>query len=304
MVSSVVGVSDTALVQTIVRLARDASIEINVQDTKHLEASRALLTPGKKIYVSHLPKQTWQQSEAACVAVREAGFEPVPHVPVRLLTDAAALHSLLSALARSAQVEEVLLIAGDYDKAAGPYSTVAQVLRGAGLETTGLRRVSLAGHPEGHPKVVLGEIRAAEREKAQLAAHAGLEASLLTQFFFEPQPFLKWVSELRANGVRTRVVAGLAGPARLATLFKFALRCGAGPSIRALGTHSNSFIKLIGDHGPEALVRTLAQAQASGESDFSGIHLFCFGGYLHTCEWLHGVAGGHFELDDNGFSQA
>lgn len=304
MVSSVVGVSDTALVQTIVRLARDASIEINVQDTKHLEASRALLTPGKKIYVSHLPKQSWQQSEAACVAVREAGFEPVPHVPVRLLADAAALRNLLSALARSAQVEEVLLIAGDYAKAAGPYSTVAQVLRGAELETTGLRRVSLAGHPEGHPKVMLGEIRAAEREKAQLAAHAGLEASLLTQFFFEPQPFLQWVSELRANGVRTRIVAGLAGPARLATLFKFALRCGTGPSIRALGTHSNSFVKLIGDHGPEALVRTLARAQASGESDFAGIHLFCFGGYLHTCEWLHGVAGGQFELDDNGFSQA
>ena len=35
--------SDTALVTTIVQLARDASIEINVQDIPQLQASRAFL---------------------------------------------------------------------------------------------------------------------------------------------------------------------------------------------------------------------------------------------------------------------
>jgi methylenetetrahydrofolate reductase (NADPH) len=297
-------VSEALLAATIARLAREASVEINVQDVKHLEASRALLTPGNKIYVSYLPGQTWQQTEAACVAVRAAGFEPVPHVPARLLPDAVALHRLLASLIESARVNEILLIAGDYDVAAGPYSSVAEVLRGAALETTGLTRVSLAGHPEGHPKVALAEIRSAEREKARLAARAGLEASLLTQFFFEPQPFLDWVRELRANGVGTRVVAGLAGPARLTTLFKFAMRCGAGPSIRALGAHPGSLMKLLGDHGPEAVLWALAQARAGNQSDFSGIHLFCFGGYLRTCEWLHAVANGRFELKDGGFTQA
>lgn len=46
------------LVDTIVRLACEASIEIDVQDVKHLQASQAFLQPGRKIYVSHLPKQT------------------------------------------------------------------------------------------------------------------------------------------------------------------------------------------------------------------------------------------------------
>jgi methylenetetrahydrofolate reductase (NADPH) len=297
-------VSEAALAEAIADLAREASVEINVQDVKHLEDSRALLTRGNKIYISHLPKQSWQESEAACVAVRAAGFEPVPHLPVRLMPDAEALHRLLGRLVRSAQIKEVLLISGDYEAAAGPYSTVAQVLRGAALENSGLTRVSLAGHPEGHPKVALAEIRGAEREKALLAAQAGLEASLLTQFFFEPKPFLDWVTAMRASGVGARVVAGLAGPARLTTLFKFALRCGAGPSMRALGTRPSSLMKLIGDHGPESLVRALARARASGESDFSGIHLFCFGGYLRTCEWLHAVANGRFELNGDGFSQA
>ena len=57
---------------------------------------------------------------------------------------------------------------------------------------------------------------------------------------------------------------------------------------------------LIGEHGPEHVVRGLAQARGSGEADFSGIHLFCFGGYLRTCEWLHRVANGRFRLNGHG----
>ena len=58
--------SDAWVVQAIVQLAREASIEIGVEDVRHLEASRALLAPGTKVYVNHLPKQTWRETEAAC----------------------------------------------------------------------------------------------------------------------------------------------------------------------------------------------------------------------------------------------
>jgi len=298
--SAVDELTEAALVQTIVRLAREASIEINVQDVGHLQASRAFLAPGKKIYISHLPKQTSQDTETACRAVREAGFDPVPHMPVRLLADAAAFDRTLEGFLGSAQVEEVLLIAGDYPEAVGPYSTVADALRSGLLTKHGLQRVAVAGHPEGNPKVALDEVRRSEREKVVLAAEAGLDVTLLTQFFFEPAPFLVWASGLRCDGVRARIVGGLAGPAGLATLFKFARRCGVGPSIRALGARPTSLLKLIGDHGPEPVLRGLAEACCIGEADFNGIHLFCFGGFLRTCEWLHTVANGRFELNDSG----
>jgi methylenetetrahydrofolate reductase (NADPH) len=106
------------------------------------------------------------------------------------------------------------------------------------------------------------------------------------------------VGELRSQGVRARIVGGLAGPAGLATLFRFAMRCGAGPSVRALGARPTSLMKLIGDRGPEDVVRGLAEARSSGESDFTGIHMFCFGGFLRTCEWLNNVANGRFKLND------
>jgi methylenetetrahydrofolate reductase (NADPH) len=174
------------------------------------------------------------------------------------------------------------------------------VLASAALEKHGLRRVSLAGHPEGHPKVGLEELRRAEREKITLATQAGLDVTLVTQFFFEHAPFLQWARELRAQGMRARIVAGLAGPAGLATLIKFAIRCGVGPSVRALTARPSSFVHLVAEHGPEHVIRGLAEARSSGAEDFDGIHLFSLGGYLRTCEWLHRVAHGRFSLNGHG----
>jgi methylenetetrahydrofolate reductase (NADPH) len=283
--------------ENIARLARECSIEMNVQDARELHRARALLPPGKKIYVSHLPKQTWQQTLDACEDVREVGFDPVPHVPVRLLDSERTLDEFLRAAVR-AEVAEILLISGDYPQASGPYSTVAEVLRAGKLGEHGLRRVSMAGHPEGHPRVPLAEIRRAEREKAELARAAGLQATLLTQFFFEAPPFLEWAAGLRAEGVSARLVAGLSGPASIATLLRYAVRCGVGPSIRALGARPTSLVKLIGDHGPEPLVRTLAGV--SRPDLYDGLHFFTFGGFLRTCEWLQRVGDGEFTLDKHG----
>jgi methylenetetrahydrofolate reductase (NADPH) len=278
------------LVQTVARLASEASVEIHVQDAVHLQASRFLLPPGKKLYVSHLPKQTWESTATMCRAVHAAGFDPIPHIPVRLIPDVKTLDRMLDALVTNAHVREVLLISGDYATPVGPFSAVSEVIRSGALGKHGLTRVSIAGHPEGHPAVELDEIRRAEREKVQLAEAAHLDVTLVTQFFFESAPFLEWVRDLRAHGVRARIVGGLAGPASLATLFRFAKRCGAGPSIRALGARPASLINLIGDHGPDRVLREMAESLNDGDSDFSGVHMFSFGGFLRTCEWLNSTA--------------
>ena len=282
----------------IAQLARDASIEINVHDVVHLEESRRLLPAGKAMYVSHLPKQPWAETEETCRAVRAAGFRPVPHVPVRLLPDAATVDRVFGGFVRAAQVDEVLLISGDYPQAVGPYTEVLQLLNSGALQHHGLKRVSVAGHPEGHPKVPLATIRRAELDKARMAQMAGLELTLLTQFFFEQSPFLEWVRELRSAGVQARLVGGLAGPTKLGTLIKFAMRCGAGASMRVLTARPAAFTKLLGDHGPEVLLRGLAEARCDNTGEFSGVHLFCFGGFVKTCQWLQAIADGRFSLDD------
>jgi len=288
------------LAQTLIELARHASIEVNVGDIASLDASKQLLAPGTRVYVSHLPRQEWEETRAASHAARAAGFNPIPHIPVRLLTEADALDRLLGQLTAEAGITEVLLIAGDYAKSRGPFSSVSDVLRTGLLEKHGLQRVSLAGHPEGHPRIPLEQIRQAERDKSALSAQRGIDCTLLTQFFFESAPFLAWSRELRSAGVQSALVAGLAGPASLSTLLKYAVRCGVGASVRALGSRPNLLLQLTGDRGPERLVRELAAARLAG-LPVDGMHLFCFGGFLRTCRWLSKVAAGRFVLDEVSF---
>lgn len=283
----------------IAQLALQASVEINVQDTHDLVASQQWLARGTRLYVSHLPRQTWAETLEACREVRTAGFNPIPHVPVRLLSSESVLEQLLAQFIAEAGVDEVLLIAGDQARPVGPFATTSEVLRSGLLTKHRFKRISVAGHPEGHPKLSTEELRRAEQEKSLLATDANMTLTYLTQFFFDHAPFLQWLAELRKQGIQARVVAGLAGPASLATLLKFARRCGIGPSVRALGARPGSLLKIVADRGPENIMRSLAETLSARTADFAGIHMFCFGGFLRTCEWVHAVGNGHFTLHDS-----
>jgi len=75
------------------------------------------------------------------------------------------------------------------------------------------------------------------------------------------------------------------------------MRCGVGPSLHALGVRPGSLLKLMGDYTPNELVLSLAKAKLQEPALFNGLHVFCFGGLARTCEWLHALANGQFELD-------
>jgi methylenetetrahydrofolate reductase (NADPH) len=286
--------------QAIAALAQAASVEMTWHDCVHLDECRDFLPPGTPMYVSHIPGQSWRETLSTCVAVRAAGLEPVPHVPVRELTDETALENLLAELVAQAAVRRVLFIAGDRSKPLGPFSQALDVLQSGQLERHGIRQVMVAGYPEGHPRISASELRRAEGDKLAWAVDAGIELEFLTQFFFEVPPFIAWVRDLRAKGVRARIIAGLTGPAKLATLFKYALRCGIGPSIRALGARPGSLAGLAGERGPERLVRAIAHAAAEGGLEPIGIHLYSFGGLVRSCAWIDAVAHDRFALDDAG----
>jgi methylenetetrahydrofolate reductase (NADPH) len=274
---------------TVAQLARQASLEFNCLETLAAVAAREWLWPGQRVYVSHLPGQSWEQTWRCCTQVAMAGFDPVPHIPVRLLDSERQLNEVLSA-ARGAGAQELLLIAGDYAEARGPYSSVLQVLHSGRLQPAGFTRVSLAGHPEGHPGVPATEIRRAEVDKARAAAALGLEVSILTQFFFAAEPFVQWARELREAGVQARLVAGLPGPAGIAKLLRLARHCGVGPSLRALTSRPSSMLRLVTDHAPDDLLRNLAEARRATPGLFDGIHVFSFGGFLRTATWLRQTA--------------
>lgn len=283
------------------RLARESSIEVSCLESGEIRAGRDFLWPGQKVYVSHLPRQSWADTWKACEEVAAAGFDPVPHVPVRLVRDASQLTAILCT-SRGAGANELLLISGDYATPRGPYHEVGQVLRSGELQSRGFTRVSVAGHPEGHPSVAADVIRRAQLEKSRFGTAAGLQVTLVTQFFFEAQPFVDWARDLRAAGAQARIVAGLPGPAKVTRLLTLARHCGVGPSIRALVSRPGSMFKVLTDRSPEMLLGALAAERCRQPALFDGIHLYSFGGFLRTAAWLrqqaelqheHRLGGGH-----------
>ncbi|HEX7926853.1 MAG TPA: methylenetetrahydrofolate reductase, partial [bacterium] len=108
---------------------------------------------------------------------------------------------------------------------------------------------------------------------------------------------LAWLTRLRGEGIAAPVRVGVAGPASLRTLINYGLRCGIGNSLRALGNHTQSLAKLLSQQGPEAVVATLApEAQRLG---VAGLHVFPFGGFPRSAQWLAAVREGRFEVDSS-----
>jgi methylenetetrahydrofolate reductase (NADPH) len=266
-------------------LIEGASLEIGGLDFAEFAATRAQLRSGQTIYVSHLPGQTWKRTMEMCAEITAHGGDPVPHIPVRLLDDAAMLDTVLRAASR-AGVREPLLIAGDYPRARGPYDAVLKVLRSGALQAHGFSRVSLAGHPEGHPHVAWDVICQAQVDKWRAASAAKLAVTFVTQFFFAAEPFIHWARHLRASGVEARLVAGVAGPTALGRLIKLARHCGVGASLRTLTSRPAALLQLLGDHSPGALVHELADAKARQPGLFDGLHVFSLGGFARAAAWL------------------
>jgi methylenetetrahydrofolate reductase (NADPH) len=275
----------TWLETAVARLAREGSLEVSDVDFQQFAAARAQLRPGQRVFVSHLPRQSWARTIDMCASLAGAGFDPVPHVPVRLLRSHAELVSVLHN-ARDVGVREPLLIAGDYQETQGPFASVLDVLRSGELPALGFARVAFAGHPEGHPAVPAQTIREAQLDKWRRADAMGLEVTFVTQFFFAANAFAGWARDLRAAGVRARLVAGLAGPVGFGKLVRLAARCGVGTSMRALTARASTAVKLLADHDPTDLFRELSSETHGAAGLPDGIHVFAFGGLLRTAAWL------------------
>ena len=55
--------------------------------------------------------------------------------------------------------------------------------------------------------------------------------AIATQFCFEAAPVIAWANRLAAEGITLPIHIGVAGPAKLQTLIKFAISCGVGASL-------------------------------------------------------------------------
>lgn len=263
------------------------SIEVSTRDRDGLDVLRGRLAGGSDVTITFLPGDVHQGIVEMARAVRAAGFNPVPHVAARQLASLTQLRDYLERAAGEAGATRVLVIGGDAERPRGPFAATRDLLETELLQACGIRSVGFAGHPEGSTRLPAALLDAALAEKLALARRVGLEPWVATQFCFEAPPILAWLAKTAAFDPTVPVRIGIAGPASIATLLKFAVKCGIGPSLRALRARPDSVTRLLGQATPDRLLRDLAAGLArTPDPRPLSLHLFPFGGLARTLDWM------------------
>jgi len=277
------------------------STEVTTHDDKSLDALARTLPAGYRVYVAHTPKATLDEVARVALRVQELGLTASPHIVARRVTDAAHLRRVLGILAAGG-VGQVLLVAGDIAEPGGAFNSTVELLDTGMLGDSGITRVGVAGHPEGHPAVPQDVLWQALERKQAIARATGLRMHIATQFGFDTRSLGAFEQGLAAHGIHLPVHAGVAGPTPFLKLLKYAAHCGVGASLKAVTGNSAMLGRLpnLVTKADEMLLGVLKAKQENRDSRIFAPHFFAFGGVLETARWLRAVIEGSFELDQAG----
>ncbi len=284
--------------QAALELVTGYSLEMTGKDVPGLMEAKDSIPAGTKINVTFLGNEDLEMRVSAAKAVREFGFVPVPHISARRLSSRGQLEEFLSRLQDVGATESVFVVGGDPATPEGPYEDSYDVIRTGLLLDYGVKEVSIAGYPEGHPDISDEVLWRALDEKSLSLKQQGLKATILTQFAFDTDPVLAWIDQVRARGIDSTIRIGTPGPAGIKRLLGFARRFGIGANAMIVKKYGFSLTNLMGTAGPDKFVTDLSAMLADKNTDApagttSGpvkLHFYTFGGLLATAEWARDFA--------------
>jgi len=263
--------------------ARRFSLEATRPNAAEIAALADLLPPETPIYFSAVPTIEPYELITAAALLRKSGLEPVVHIAARRIRAAADLQNLLASLRDEADVRRLLVIGGDVD-ASGAFPDALAIIQKGRLREAGIEEIGIGAYPEGHPRIAAGRLEAALDEKIASASAQGLRVHIVSQFSFSPEHILAWLKQLRACGIAKPVKIGMAGPASMPALLRYAKRCGVTASLRGLmlGAAAGLLGQAMGNVGPDRIIETLA---AAGDLGDIAPHYFSFGGAVETARY-------------------
>ena len=280
----------------------NCSVEVTPGGAKKIENFRDLLRPGTTVFVTFLPGSDFNDTVTTVKRLAADGMKPVPHFAARSIPNLKFFEENLKILQGEAKVEEALLIGGGVTNPVGDFSDSMQVLRTNLFQKYGIKKLGVAGHPEGSPDIKPAEVTKALLEKNAYAKEHGIDMYITTQFCFEAEPIIEWDKRIRAEGNTLPIHIGIPGLATIKTLLAHATACGIGPSMRIITRQAANIAKLMTTRMPDKLTRDLANYQANDPScGINQVHLYPLGGMTKSAKWLYATLVGKFNLTDDGF---
>jgi len=170
---------------------------------------------------------TRERTHATVLRIRqETTLEPAAH-----LTCIGAACAEIDEIARrywQAGIRHLVALRGDAQPGEGPYRPHPDGYDYAAALVAGLRRVadfelSVAAYPETHPEA---HSTGADLDNLKRKIDAGATRAI-TQFFFDPDVYLRFLDRAAAAGIGVPIVPGILPVTNFAQVKKFAGACGA-----------------------------------------------------------------------------
>ena len=264
------------------------SIEVMPRTAEKVEDFRALLPKGTRVYIAHIDGTPIEEMVATAKRIAGEGFDVMPHFPARIIADKATLADWIARYQGEAGVKQALLLGGGVGTPVGDYDNSMQLLESGLFD--GFDRLHVAGHPEGNKDIDKdgGDaiVMQALKWKQDFSERSDAKMAIATQFCFEAEPVIAWANHLAAAGVHLPIHIGVAGPAKLQTLIKFAISCGVGASLRVLQKRARDVTKLLMPFTPDDFLTALAEHKAANPGfGIESVHFFPLGGITANATW-------------------
>ncbi|MBN9669905.1 methylenetetrahydrofolate reductase [Roseibium aggregatum] len=272
-----------------------ASTEMSPRQVVEKTELLASIPAGTQVYVTDLGNAPEDMIVSACRLLKDNGLVAVPHMAARRYPSVEAFERRIRRLTGEAGATEVLAIAGEAEKP-GPLTCSVKMIETGLFDSLGIARIAVAGHPEGAPDIKPETIRSFLMRKHELAANSDAEFRIVTQFGFDPHRVSLWLDELRAWGNEFPVHVGVAGPAKMTTLLKYAAFAGVENSLNFLKKRGGAVVSMLAGYDPETTVEPLeTRVTSQPASQLAQIHVYPFGGVQKTADWLHGRGSWSFQ---------
>lgn len=216
------------------------------------------------------------------------GHRPIPHLAARMV-EAADEAAKLAGWLRERELPEVYVIAGDAPEPAGAYEGVMPFLRDFLDADPGVRRVGIAGYPDGHATIPDEVVREQLRAKQALLAEYDLGGWISTQMCFDETIIRSWLRTERADGVVLPIRLGLPGVVDRTRLMKMGTRLGIGTSLRYLSKNRSAVRHLLAPGGYDPTEMVVAFADDAEHLGIEALHSFTFNAVAATRAWQESI---------------
>ena len=270
----------------------DFSIEVMPKMLSKIEDITSIIPKNTRVYIAHLEGCKIEDMIASAKKLNDDGFKVMPHIPARLIESKAALDDLIERYQGEANVTEALILAGGRTKPVGEFESSIDLLKTEVFGKNGFKHLHIAGHPEGNmdidkdgsDKIVMEALE----WKQKFADSSDADMAIVTQFVFSAAPVIEWSKKIQAAGINLPIHVGLASPAKIQTLIKYAIACGVGPSMKILQKRATDVTKLLLPYEPTEVAEALASHMATNtNTNIKKLHIFPLGGIKNSANWAN-----------------